>query len=197
MLQMKLDSSTLKLATLFRLPPEVFGSTQQTPILLGREIYGIRPNGQFVCLDFNGKVRWTSPSDSNFGLGSFLLAAGVFYVLNDSGMLSLIEATPEQYHQLAQVRVLQGTESWAPRLSGRGSRHQTVKTDQTLTRRDFLRRSALTGLSAVSVLLLARNSARGCPNNSLCHGCPASEDCQLPPAVERRQPPAARAPGKP
>ena len=114
MLQMKLDSSTLKLATLFRLPPEVFGSTQQTPILLGREIYGIRPNGQFVCLDFNGKVRWTSPSDSNFGLGSFLLAAGVFYVLNDSGMLSLIEATPEQYHQLAQVRVLQGTESWAP-----------------------------------------------------------------------------------
>jgi hypothetical protein len=29
-------------------------------------------------------------------------------------MLSLIEATPEQYHQLAQVRVLQGTESWAP-----------------------------------------------------------------------------------
>jgi outer membrane protein assembly factor BamB len=77
-------------------------------------LYGVRPNGQFVCLDFDGKVRWASPSESQFGLGSFLLANGVFHVLNDNGRLTLVEATPDRYHQLAQAQVLHGMESWAP-----------------------------------------------------------------------------------
>jgi hypothetical protein len=35
-------------------------------------------------------------------------------VLNDSGKLTLVKATPERYHQLAEAQVLHGLESWAP-----------------------------------------------------------------------------------
>ena len=114
MLQLKVEGDKIVPTIPFRLAPEVFGATQQTPIFYGGQLYGIRPNGQFVCLDPDGHVRWTSPADSQFGLGSFLLADGVFYVLNDSGKLTLVEGTPDRYHQLAQAQVLRGIESWAP-----------------------------------------------------------------------------------
>jgi outer membrane protein assembly factor BamB len=114
MLRLKAEEGKITPVIEFRLAPEVFGATQHTPILHGGHIYGVRPNGQFVCLDPDGHVRWTSPADSQFGLGSFLLADGVFYVLNDTGRLTLVEATSERYHQLAQAQILHGIESWAP-----------------------------------------------------------------------------------
>jgi outer membrane protein assembly factor BamB len=59
-----------------------------------------------------GKPVWTS--EHQFGLGSFLMADGVIYALNDSGLLRLIEASPQKYNILAQQQVLQGHESWGP-----------------------------------------------------------------------------------
>jgi outer membrane protein assembly factor BamB len=38
----------------------------------------------------------------------------VIFVLNDGGTLHLIEATPSAYRLLAQAKVLEGPESWAP-----------------------------------------------------------------------------------
>ena len=50
-----------------------------------------------------------------FGLGPFLLADGLFYVMNDSGKLSLVEATSARFNLLAQATVLNaGHESWGP-----------------------------------------------------------------------------------
>jgi outer membrane protein assembly factor BamB len=114
MLQLKAADEKITPTILFRLAPEVFGATQHTPILYGGRLYGTRPNGQFVCLEQDGTVRWTSPPDSQFGLGSFVLADGVFHVLNDNGRLTLVEATPEKYHQIAESQILHGQESWAP-----------------------------------------------------------------------------------
>ena len=114
MLQLKVEDDKIIPTNLFRLAPELFGATQHTPVLYGGHVYGIRPSGQFVCLDLDGHVRWASPPDSQFGLGSFLLADGVFYVMNDNGKLTMVEAAPERYHQLAQAQVLHGIESWAP-----------------------------------------------------------------------------------
>ena len=34
--------------------------------------------------------------------------------MNDSGLLRLIELTPEKYRLLAQAQVLKGRESWGP-----------------------------------------------------------------------------------
>jgi outer membrane protein assembly factor BamB len=65
-------------------------------------------------LDLDGKVLWASPVGDPFGLGPFLLADGLFFVMNDSGKLSLVEGSPARYNLLGQAQVLQGRESWGP-----------------------------------------------------------------------------------
>ena len=114
MLQLTEEGGRIVPKTLFRLDANVFGATQQTPILHDGFLYGTRPDGRFVCLDLDGKVAWTSAAGTNFGLGPFLLADGRFYVMDDNGMLTMIDASPGQYSALAQARVLQGHESWGP-----------------------------------------------------------------------------------
>jgi outer membrane protein assembly factor BamB len=114
MLQLKKEGDHFVPQTMFKLAPEIFGATQHTPILYENHLFGIRADGKFVCLSLEGKVTWTSESGQQFGLGSFLLADGVIFALNDSGLLRLIEASPAKYHLLAQAQVLKGRESWAP-----------------------------------------------------------------------------------
>ena len=57
----------------------------------------MRADGKFVCLTLEGKPVWTSGSGQQFGLGSFIMADGLFFAMNDGGLLRLIEATPEKY----------------------------------------------------------------------------------------------------
>jgi outer membrane protein assembly factor BamB len=114
MLQVKKQGDRYVAQTLFALAPEVFGATQHTPIYYQDHIYGVRPDGRFVCLNVDGKPAWASDSSQQFGLGPFLLADGVIFAMNDSGVLRLIEATPEKYNLLAQAQVLKGHESWGP-----------------------------------------------------------------------------------
>jgi outer membrane protein assembly factor BamB len=114
MLQLKPGSGGIVVETLFRLPPAIFGATQQTPIFRDGHIFGVRPDGQFVCLGLDGKVVWASGVAHQFGLGSFLMASGLIYAVSDSGKLSLFEATPARFNLLAQAQVLKGREAWGP-----------------------------------------------------------------------------------
>ena len=99
---------------LWRLTPEEFGATQHTPIFHDGHLFGTRPSGQFVCLGLDGKVVWASPTAGSFGLGPFLLADGLFFVMNDSGNLSLVDDSLTRFNLLAQAQVLKGRESWGP-----------------------------------------------------------------------------------
>jgi outer membrane protein assembly factor BamB len=114
MLQVKKEGDRFQATTLFKLPPEVFGATQHTPILYDNYLYGVRADERFVCLDLEGKPVWSSGAGQKFGLGPFLLAEGVIFAMDDSGLLRLIEATPAKYNLLAQAQVLKGRESWGP-----------------------------------------------------------------------------------
>ncbi len=114
MLQTEVTNEQFSVKTLFKLPANVFGATQHTPILKDNHLYGIRADGRFVCLGLDGKVVWSSSSSENFGLGPFLIAGDMIYALNDSGQLSLVEATPERFNLLGQIQPLTGRESWAP-----------------------------------------------------------------------------------
>ena len=114
MLQLRKNAGHWEAQTLFKLDAEVFGATQHTPILYNEHIYGVRADSRFVCLDLNGKPVWTSDAGQQFGLGSFLLADGVIFAMNDSGLLRLLEATPQKYNLLGQAQVLKGRESWGP-----------------------------------------------------------------------------------
>jgi len=114
MLQLKEIGGKIVPEELFSLPAAVFGATQQTPILYRDHIYGVRPDGQFACLDLAGKVLWTSGAREKFGLGPFLIAGGKLLVMNDEGTLTLAEASPVEYRALAKNRILSGHDSWAP-----------------------------------------------------------------------------------
>jgi len=98
----------------FRLKPEVFGSGQHTPILYEGHLYGVRPDQELVCLDLQGRVAWTSTSAHKFGLGPYTLINGLLYVMNDVGLLTLVEATPTAFAVVAQAQVLEGPDAWGP-----------------------------------------------------------------------------------
>ena len=100
--------------TLLKLPPEIFGATQHTPILKDGHLYGARADGRFVCLDLDGKVVWASSPSETFGLGSFLIANDLVLAVNDSGKLRVFEATPARFNLLGEAQPLTNRESWAP-----------------------------------------------------------------------------------
>ncbi|MFO1499747.1 MAG: hypothetical protein U1G07_15365 [Verrucomicrobiota bacterium] len=114
MAQLVVDAPRWQVKTLYKLDPAAFGATQHTPIDYRQHLYGVRPDGQFVCLNRAGKVLWGSGSDTTFGLGSFLIVDDLILAVNDSGTLTMLEATPEHYRRLAQAQVLKGRETWAP-----------------------------------------------------------------------------------
>jgi len=114
MLRVNKNAGGFAAETLYRLKAPVFSSDQQSPILYKDHIYGIISGGQIVCIDLNGKVCWTSGSGNRFGLGPYMIANGLLYVMNDTGTLTLLEASPVRYTQLAQARVLSGHDAWGP-----------------------------------------------------------------------------------
>lgn len=114
MLRLTQENENIRAEPVFHLEPEVFGSEQQTPIFYDGYIYGIRPDKQLTCLDLNGQVVWTSTSTHKFGLGPYIIANGLIYVMNNSGVLTLAEANPAGYVQRASAKVLDGPDSWGP-----------------------------------------------------------------------------------
>ena len=114
MLRLTESDGKITAASEFMHPTSVFGSMQHTPIFYDGHIYGVGMDKQLVCLDLQGKVVWTSTSANTFGSGPYAIAGGLLYVLNDSGVLTLVEASPSGYIQLARAKVLDGIESWGP-----------------------------------------------------------------------------------
>ncbi len=115
MLRLNSRGDTLETEELFRLKAVQFGADQHTPILYQDHIYGVRPGGELACLDLEGNRLWTSGGAKRFGLGPFLLADGLLFILDDEhGVLRLVEATPTGYNELAQAKLLQGHDAWGP-----------------------------------------------------------------------------------
>jgi outer membrane protein assembly factor BamB len=116
-LQLESQGNKIAVKTAAAIPAKIFGSTQQTPIFFDGHLYGVRDRDpkQLVCLDPLGKEVWRSGPEHRFGLGPYLIADGLFFVLDDEGTLTLAEATPQGYRQLAQARVLDdGHDAWGP-----------------------------------------------------------------------------------
>ena len=114
MLEVSNQAGTWQTKTLFRLDADTFGATQQTPVLYAGHIYGVRPNGELVCLDLQGKVIWASGMKHRFGLGPLMVAGGRIFVMNDEGELTMAGATADGFKQLGTAKVLDGHESWGP-----------------------------------------------------------------------------------
>ncbi len=97
-----------------------FSCEQQTPILYEQHIFAVLPKSagerreQFACLNTEGEIIWTSGKTARYGLGPFLMADNKFFILNDNGELSMIKASLTGFEPLAQARVLNGHDAWAP-----------------------------------------------------------------------------------
>ena len=114
MMQMVQNGEAIEPKILYELPPEEFGSDQQTPIFYKGHIYGVRPDEQMVCLDTDGTVLWSSGPENKYGLGPYIIVNNILYVVDDDGWLSLITATSEKFELLAKTKVLEGHEAWGP-----------------------------------------------------------------------------------
>jgi outer membrane protein assembly factor BamB len=114
MLRLIQEAGKIEAQPVFRLEQKEFGAEQQTPIFYEGYIYGVRLDSQLVCLDTDGNIVWASTSANKFGKGPYLIADGLIFIMNDSGVLTVAKATPDGYSQLAQAKVLDGIESWGP-----------------------------------------------------------------------------------
>lgn len=111
-LQMGAGATSVKMVK--RIPPNTFQSHQQTPILYQGHLYGVRMPGDLVCLDLNGNVVWSSGNTARFGIGPYVMAGGLLYVLADKGDLVIAQASPSAYKELGRAKVLPGPDAWAP-----------------------------------------------------------------------------------
>ena len=61
-------------------------------------------------------AKWSGPARRWIPLGRspFLLADGLFFVMNEDGKLSLMEDSSTRFQLLAQAQVLKGGEAWGP-----------------------------------------------------------------------------------
>ncbi|MEW5984092.1 MAG: PQQ-binding-like beta-propeller repeat protein [Acidobacteriota bacterium] len=130
MIRVQKGASGFTVEKLYDLTAAQFNSEVHTPILHQNHLFavGSKTRGRFTCLGLDGKVVWQSPVVSGdaaatrtFELGAFLLADGMFFVLDGrTGMLRLIEASTKQYTELASAQILSGEEVWGPMALSNG-----------------------------------------------------------------------------
>lgn len=124
MIRVQKGASGFTVEKLYDLTASQFNSEVHTPILYQNHLFavGSKTRGRFTCLGLDGKVVWQSPVVSGnraatrtFELGGFLLADGMFFVVEGTtGMLRLLDANTKEYKELASAQVLSGEEVWGP-----------------------------------------------------------------------------------
>ena len=103
-------------------PKDGMACEQQTPVIWKGLLYGIQPKdagplrNQLICVspDDVTKVIWTSGKEGRFGLGPFLIADNKMFVLSDDGTLTMIKPDSKKYVQIAQKKLFDGHDAWAP-----------------------------------------------------------------------------------
>jgi outer membrane protein assembly factor BamB len=99
------------------------------PVVRDGHVYGL-DDVLMECIELEtGKVKWKKRRDPEFGHGQIMLVGDVIVVLSETGELALVEATPEEYRELAKMQALDSQDTtWntpafaAPYLLIRNSR---------------------------------------------------------------------------
>ena len=117
MVRVRRTGDAFKAEAVFDMKNNEWNSEVHTPIVHKGHMFAVgkKKRGLFTCLSLDGKEVWTSEGKATFGLGSFMMADGMFFVLDgDTGKLRLLEATTTGYNELASSQVLAGQEVWGP-----------------------------------------------------------------------------------
>jgi len=103
-------------------PKNGMACEQQTPVVWNGLMYAIQPKdagplrNQLICVspDDVTKVIWSSGKEGRFGLGPYLIADKKMFVLSDDGTLTMLRPDANKYVQLAQKKLFDGSDAWAP-----------------------------------------------------------------------------------
>jgi outer membrane protein assembly factor BamB len=104
-------------------PTAGWNSEVHTPILHRGKVYGIgkKSRGLWTCLNLDGEELWTSRGMASFGLGGYLLVDEKFIVLEDrTGIVRMLDASANEYRELASAKLIEGPEVWAPPVVSHG-----------------------------------------------------------------------------
>jgi outer membrane protein assembly factor BamB len=121
MLQVVANNEGYDIIELYSITPkEGLTCEQHSPIYWNGFLFGVLPReagymrNQFLCFHPEGYIQWSSGTENRFGLGPFILADNKFFILDDFGLLTMIEASTTGYNQLGQAKILEGPDAWAP-----------------------------------------------------------------------------------
>jgi outer membrane protein assembly factor BamB len=117
MVRVKKNGAAFTAEQVFDMKNNEWNSEVHTPIVYKGFMFAVgkKKRGLFTCLDFSGKEVWTSDGKAAFGLGSFMMADGMFFVMEgDTGKLHMLEASTTAYTELGSAQVLSGQEVWGP-----------------------------------------------------------------------------------
>jgi outer membrane protein assembly factor BamB len=117
MVRVRRDGTGFKAERLWDMQLNEWNSEVHTPILYKGHLFAVgkKKRGLFTCLTPDGKEVWSSDGKAAFELGSYLLADGMFFVLEGkTGTLRLVDANTTGYKELASAQVLSGPDVWGP-----------------------------------------------------------------------------------
>ncbi|MCS7016503.1 MAG: PQQ-like beta-propeller repeat protein [Gemmatales bacterium] len=98
-------------------------------VLVDGYIYGY-DSSVLTCLRWNtGQVMW---KDRSVGKGSLVYADGLLFVLSETGVVALVEATPKHYRELARFKLPQRSDrpSWPHPILANG--HLFIRDQDTI-----------------------------------------------------------------
>ncbi len=101
----------------FNMANNEWNSEVHTPVVHKGHFYAVgkKRRGLFTCMGLDGKPVWDSDGKAAFGLGSFLLADNMFFILEGrTGMLRIVDASAPEYKELSSAQVLSGHDVWGP-----------------------------------------------------------------------------------
>ena len=93
-----------------------------TPVYHDGHLYGMFSfkkygNGPLQCIELQtGRVKW---SEDGYGPGNAILAGKHLLALSDKGVLSVVEASPNYYNELARKKLITG-KCWSTPILSEG-----------------------------------------------------------------------------
>jgi outer membrane protein assembly factor BamB len=118
MFQVKKKDSAWSAEELWRLGSRECGSQIHDPLVWDGHLFvDNNENGKnngMVCVGLDGKVAWSS-KNPNCNLGGQIIADGMIYKVDGAkGLLYLVEPSAESFKVVAQAKLLNPGEDWAP-----------------------------------------------------------------------------------
>ncbi|MBM3288608.1 MAG: hypothetical protein FJY92_00510 [Candidatus Hydrogenedentes bacterium] len=121
-IQIKKGASGLEVTEAKKLGPEEMGGQIHQPIQLGDYFYMNNNSNEvsngICCFTLDGTLKWSTngvEGQPNLDKGSIIAVDGLLVALDaKSGILYLIEPSPDKYIELAQAPVVEGRELYGP-----------------------------------------------------------------------------------